>query len=241
MRLTRVHPGLPQELDLDAPDSRDQLLDWYRPPSADWVRLNLVLSLSGSAVGPDGTSNTLTSRTDRRILGVIRELSDAIVVGAQTVRAEGYQIPRLTRLAIITSSGDFAGHRLDADQSNRVTVLCPPSAADVVRSQLPAAEILTVDAPSGRIDATAIVETLRAAGHRSLVCEGGPSLASSIVAAGLLDDACLTISPTLRDSAPSAFASTGLGEHALTLEQLLLDDESYLFTRWSSRARPANA
>lgn len=239
MKLTRVHPGLPQDLDLDAPDAREQLLEWYRPPAADWMRLNLVVALSGSAVGPDGTSNSLTSRTDRRILGVIRELSDAIVVGAQTVRAEGYQIPKRTRLAIVTSSGDFNGHRLEAGQSHLVTVVCPPTAVETIRAQLPDAEILTVDAPSGHIEAVALVEALRAAGYRSLVCEGGPSLASSIIAAGLLDDACLTISPTLRDSAPSAFAAAGLGEHPLTLEQLLLDDEGYLFTRWS-RATPAS-
>ena len=240
MKLSRVHPGIAQDLDLDDPDARDQLLEWYRPPSADWVRLNLVLSLSGSAVGSDGTSNSLTSRTDRHILGVIRELSDAIVVGAQTVRAEGYQLPKRTRLAIVTSSGDFAGHRLDADESHRVTVVCPPDAVDAVRAGLHDAEILTVDAPTGRIEASALIGALRDAGYRSLVCEGGPSLASSIVAAGLLDDACLTISPVLRDSAPSAFAASGLGEHGLALEQLLLDEESYLFTRWSSRATPAS-
>lgn len=238
MKLTRVHPGVAQDLDLDAPDGRETLLDWYRPPSPDWVRLNLVLALSGSAVGPDGTSNSLTSRADRRILGVIRELSDAIVVGAQTVRAEGYQIPKKTRLAIVTGSGDFAGHQLDPDQSHRVTVVCPQGAADSVRTQLPNAEILVVESSSGRIEAHVIIDALRTAGYRSLVCEGGPSLASSIVAADLLDDACLTISPTLRDSAPSAFAASGLGEHRLTLEQLILDDESYVFTRWASRATP---
>ncbi|MEN9621425.1 MAG: hypothetical protein RL499_1618, partial [Actinomycetota bacterium] len=73
--LRRVIPDEGGSIDLDAPDARDTLLDWYTPLSPEYVRLNLVATLDGRAGGPDGTSETLTSRADRTILGVIRELA----------------------------------------------------------------------------------------------------------------------------------------------------------------------
>src|SRR5690606_12615291 len=97
-----------------------------------------------------------------------------------------------------------------------------------------------VEACDGRIEASALVDALRRAGYRTIVCEGGPSLASLLVAAGLVDELCLTTSPVLRDTAPAAFAATGLGSHSMVLHQLALDEDSYVFTRWLSRAAPAS-
>ena len=234
--LSRVHPAPVEVIDIDSDGSRDLLLEWYRPPRPAWLRINLVTSVSGSAVGTDGTSNTLTSATDRRILGVIRELSDVVLVGAQSVRIEGYQLPRRARLAIVTGSGNFAGHRFSAEDAAHITILCPPEAADVVRVELPGAEVLVVEADAGRLAPASIVSALRTAGHTSIVCEGGPSLASSLVAAGLVDELCLTTSPILSDSSPAAFSASGVGEHQLELDQLLVDNASYLFARWVVRA-----
>lgn len=233
--LSRVHPAPIETIDIEAEGSRDRLLDWYTPPLDTWLRVNLVTSVSGSAVGTDGTSNSLTSATDRRILGVIRELSDVVLVGAESVRVEGYQLPRKARLAIVTGSGNFSGHRFAQEDAARITVICPPDVADAVRGELPGAEVLVVGAPAERLSPASIVESLRAAGHGSIVCEGGPSLASALLDAGLVDELCLTTSPLLTDSSPAAFAATGLGEHGLELHQLLLDDASYLFARWLTR------
>ncbi|HEX3679280.1 MAG TPA: dihydrofolate reductase family protein, partial [Galbitalea sp.] len=94
MILTRVIPTAEQSLDQDAPDFRNRLADLYLPDATDWVRLNLIGSVSGSATGPDGTSETLTNPVDRAILGVIRSHADIVVVGAASVRAEGYFVPR---------------------------------------------------------------------------------------------------------------------------------------------------
>ncbi|OUD85495.1 hypothetical protein BC477_13870 [Clavibacter michiganensis subsp. michiganensis] len=78
---------------LDDAGTRTWLEDLYRPGSADHVRLNFVASVDGSVVGADGTSDSLSSVVDRRILGVIRELADVVLVGAGTVRAERYVLP----------------------------------------------------------------------------------------------------------------------------------------------------
>ncbi len=103
MILRRLVPAGP-ELDLD---DRPALLDLYRPPRSTWLRLNMVATVDGAAAGSDGTSESLTNRADRRILGVIRELADVVLVGAASVRAEGYQLPKRAPLAVVTRSGDL--------------------------------------------------------------------------------------------------------------------------------------
>ncbi len=231
MIVTRVTPDVPASLDLEEPGSRDQLLEWYRPPRADWLRINLVVSVNGSAAGSDGTSESLTSAADRRILGVIRELSDAVLVGAGSVRAEGYQPPKRTRLAVLTRTGDLEGHRLEGAEPGRLLVLGPAEALARASAALPHAVLIEVSSGSA---ADAIV-ALRDSGYRSLVCEGGPGLAGQLVASGLVDELCLTTSPRLTTGRLAPFIGE-LPELPLELSQLIVGDDGCLFARWVIRA-----
>ncbi|CAN5213203.1 pyrimidine reductase family protein [soil metagenome] len=239
MILRRVHPGPVESLELDADGTRDRLLDLYRPPSGAWLRLNLVTSVSGSAAGSDGTSETLTSTSDRRILGVIRELADVVLVGAESVRAEGYVRPKRAPLAVVTGSGDLAGHRIGGSEGPPVIVLCPESAVDRVRETLPDAQFITVPGPS--MLPADIVEALRDNCFPSIVCEGGPGLARQLVVAGLVDEVCLTTSPRLTGVTLPLFGIESFPEVAVELAQLLVDDESALFARWLTAGGRATA
>lgn len=238
MIVRRVHPGPPESLELDAPGTRERLLELYRPPSRRWLRLNLVTSVSGSAAGSDGTSETLTSAADRRILGVIRELSDVVLVGAQSVRAEGYVRPKRAPLAVVTGSGDLEGHRIGGD-GPPIVVLCPEAAVDRVRQTLPDADILVVDGP--RMLPADLLAALNGHGFESVVCEGGPGLARQFVTAGLVDEVCLTTSPRLTGVTLPLFGVEAFPEVAVTLGQLLIDDESSLYARWFATASAASA
>lgn len=231
MILRRVHPGPIESLELDAEGTRERLLELYRPPAGEWLRLNLVTSVSGSAAGSDGTSETLTSPADRRILGVIRELADVVVVGAQSVRAEGYVRPKRAPLAVVTSSGDLEGHKIAGD-GPAVVVVCPSESVDRVRQSLPDADILTVGGP--RMPAAEILAALHDHGFASIVCEGGPGLARQFVVAGLVDEVCLTTSPRLTGVTLPLFGVEEFPEVAVTLGHLLVDDESALYARWTT-------
>ena len=210
----------------------------YAPPQPTWFRINLITSLSGSAAGADGTSDTLTNRTDRRILGVVRSHADLVLVGAQSVRAEGYQVPKTTRLGVVTGSGDLHGHRIDPADVDRVVVLCPAAAREAAAAGLPGARIVEVPTPDGRLAASDVLAELHGLGIRSVVCEGGPSLAAQFAAAGLVDELCLTTAPQLTGTTLPA-----LGERAFTpapfrLERLLVDEASTLYARWLRAAEP---
>lgn len=81
----------------------------YVAPEPDWFRVNLVVSLDGSAVGADGTSTSISPGADRAILRAVRAESDLVLVGAGTLRSEPELVPRTTRLGVLSRSGDLGG------------------------------------------------------------------------------------------------------------------------------------
>lgn len=242
MILTRVFPGGPESLDVEDPATRARLLELYALPHPEWLRINLIVTVSGSAGGADGTSETITNPADRRILGVIRELSDVVLIGAESLRREGYVLPRSARLAVVTASGALEGHGIVPPvEAGRLIVLCPPSATARVRESLGevAAEIVEIAGPHGRIPPSAIVTALRSLGLASIVCEGGPSLVSQFIDADEVDELCLSTSPLLNGGGIPAFGATDHPEVRLTLAQLLVDDASGVYARWFTGAERA--
>lgn len=235
MILSRVFPGDALSIDLDSPDARERLADLYRPPRRDWLRLNLIASVSGSATGSDGTSETLTNPADRKLLGVIRSLADVVLVGAASVRAEGYFVPRRAALAVVTSSGDLSGHRITATgERGPLVILCPATSVDTVRSTVgsPDARIIAVADTQGILAATDIVAALRSEGFASIVSEGGPALAAHLLHGDVVDELCLSTSPTLNGAHIPVFGSAEFADRPLRLEQLMVDDASGVYARW---------
>jgi riboflavin biosynthesis pyrimidine reductase len=242
--LSRVYPGSTERLDLDDAASRDALIDLYRPESPSSLRVNLITSVTGNAGGADGTSHSLSNPVDRRILGVIRGLADVVLVGAATIRREGNLVPRRTPLAIVTGSGDLSGHGIDADvEPGRVLVLCPSSARDAVRESLgaAAAEIIVLPAADGVISPASIVTALRVRGYESIVCEGGPVLMRRLVAAGLVDELCLSTSPVLGGDDVTLAGAVASPETPVVLTQLLVDESGATYARWSVLTEPPTA
>ncbi len=232
MKLTKVFPVPAQELVLDG-HVRETLSSLYEIPQPQWLRINLISSVNGNAAGDDGTSDGLTSRIDRSILGAIRSLADVVLVGASSVRKEGYFLPKTAPLAIVTVSGDLSGHRIPSDVDvGRVIVLCPPEAVVSLRASLGEAQVTVVVLPGPRLKPVDIIQALRERGYDIIVCEGGPTLAGQLLEAGLVDELCLSTSPRVNGVNLPAF-------HGLTrstplhLTQLLVDAESTLYARWT--------
>jgi riboflavin biosynthesis pyrimidine reductase len=183
---------------------------------ADAVYANFIASLDGVAalVAPRGAGPTLrgTADADRFVMGVLRFLADAVLIGAGTLRADrghlwsaGY-IDRERaadyralgggepRLVVVTASGDLdpAERALQAG----ALVLTTESGASRLRSRLPAT--CTVRAlGTGGLPARAILDAIRAEGHRRVLTEGGPTLAGRLASERALDELFLTMSPVL--------------------------------------------
>lgn len=237
MILTRVVPSAvdAERIDLSDDGAPLALAALYAPPRPEWLRLNLVASVNGSAAGGDGTSDSLTNRADRTILRAIRSLADVVLVGAASVRAEGYHVPRSSRLAVLTGTGDLAGHKMSGDvELGRLLVICPPAAVARVGATLHGtpAEIIVVDDVDGRIDPADVISLLRGRGLAHIVCEGGPSLAGQLLDAGIVDELCLSTGPVITTAQLPLFGGAGVAERRLELTQLLVDDASGLYARW---------
>lgn len=233
MTLTLLYPTPVEQIEFE---DRPRLLELYRPPRADWVRVNLIAAVTGAAVGSDGTSESLSNPVDRRILGVIRELADVVLIGAQSLRAEGYQHPRRSRLAVVTISGNVGGHRLRPEDPAPI-VLCPPSAVVRVRAGLASAEIVPVEPMDGALSPADILAALREHGFASIVCEGGPSLAGQLIDGGLVDELCLSTAPVVGGPALPLAGAVPTTSRAVSLSQLLVDESSALYARWAIATR----
>jgi riboflavin-specific deaminase-like protein len=182
------------------------------------VLLNMVSTVDGRAtVG--GRSGPLGSRADRRLFHELRAAVDAVMAGAGTVRAERYGriIPEPSRrrrrrerglseepLACIVSARLSLAPQLPllSDPAARVVILT----ASPERLPQTAARLDYVRARRGdRLDLPAALAELRDRfAVRTLLCEGGPHLNSQLLAAGLVDELFLSLSPKLAGGDPQA-------------------------------------
>lgn len=239
MILRRVAPGPADELDTEAAGARARLLEWYRPLAADSVRINLVTTLDGRVAGDDGTSNSLTAGADRMILGVIREAADVVLVGAQSVRAEGYRLPKRAQLAIVTATGDLGGAAIQPrDGAAPVLVLTSAAGARAAHRALGGVDHVVVPLPerAGRVAVADALAALRDRGAAGIVCEGGPSLAAQVLATGSVDELCLTTVPRWGGAGIRVPAVDDVPASRWKPRQLLIDDDGVLYARWAPRA-----
>lgn len=239
MIVTRHTPEPTLAVDLSEPGAAARLDELYRPARQQWLSINLVASIDGGAQGGDGTSGTLTRGADRRVLGAIRRNSSIVLVGAATVRAEGHLFPRSTSLAVATLSGDLTGHAFPHDlEVGRLVVVCPSAAKDTVRRTLDGVPATVVGIDDDTVSPQELIDALRGHGHDTIVCEGGPSLASQLIDAELVDELCLTTSPViLGDAAASLPALAVTARHELELAQLLTDSTGSVYARWALSPR----
>ena len=185
-----------------------ELADLYAfPAGRRWVRSNLVTTLDGSAVGADGRSGSINTPADNRVFALQRDLCDAVLVGSGTVRAEGYQRLEHTRrrptppaLVVVSGSGRVPeGLRTPSEgRGAGLLVTCEaagPQRLGRARSSLGADAVLVAGAD--RVDLAAALAALAERGLRHVLCEGGPSLLSSALAAGVVDEMALSLAPTV--------------------------------------------
>ncbi|MEX0658615.1 MAG: dihydrofolate reductase family protein [Egibacteraceae bacterium] len=195
--------------------------DIYRPENvnAPLLRVNMVSSVDGAAADEHGRTAGLGLPGDHEVFRALRALADAIVVGAGTVRVEGYGPHRVgadlrARRArdgrtepapIVVVSGsldlDFSAPLFTEAAVPTVVVTCEAAPADRRRVARQAGRVLVAGAE--QVDAAAAVEALRTElGLSSLLCEGGPTLNEALFGAGLVDELCLTLTPRMVGAGP---------------------------------------
>ena len=250
-RRAAVHPVSPRQLFPAAADQPD-LPALYAYPDGRWLRANMVASADGAA-SLDGASAGLSSDTDRRVFALLRTLCDVILVGAATARAERYKPARPHELwrdlrtgrALTPPIAVITG-RLDLDPGSPLITMAPPDARTIVittaqaprdvRAAIePHADVII--AGEETVDFTVAVDALAERGHRRMLTEGGPHLLAELLAAGLLDELCLTIGPLMAGpGAGRIVAGTGPATPPLPLNLAhVLADDGFLLCRYTRK------
>lgn len=219
-------------------------------PDRPWVTVGMIASVDGAtAVG--GRSGALGGPADKAVFRAVRAVADVILVGAGTVRAEGYRPVRLSpealaarvaagrpdsdpQLAIVSASLDLDldGPLFTSGQRRPLVFTTVDSDPRRRRALEDRAEVRL--AGRGRVDLPDALAQLGADGTEVVVCEGGPRLNAGLVDAGVVDEWCVSIAPLVAgDSSTRVVHGAGAMTEPGRVELVsLLEGDGLLFGRW---------
>jgi riboflavin biosynthesis pyrimidine reductase len=265
LELLFAEPGL------EAFDLPSELETFYGGPFGirePYLVTNFVSTLDGvTAIAAEPRSNRLISggsEADRFVMGLLRACAGAVLIGSGTLQGSPTSIWTAERafppaaaafaelrrrlglqpmpeLAVLTGSGSIdPGHpALEAG----ALVLATEAGASRLGDRLPAGADVVVVGEGAVVDPRAAVDHLRARGHVRILSEAGPHVFGSLLAAGLVDEVFLTLSPLLAGR-PERGGRLGLveGRELLpgsSIARKLLSlrrDDSFLFLRYGLRS-----
>jgi diaminohydroxyphosphoribosylaminopyrimidine deaminase/5-amino-6-(5-phosphoribosylamino)uracil reductase len=178
-----------------------------------FVTLKMAMSLDGF-VSPRPGSHRVTGEAARERVYDLRAEHDAVMVGAGTVRVDDPLLtvrPHRTRVkpyariivcetAPVPLSSRVLEPPPDAPVgSYRPTIiLAPAGLADAFEPLAERCEVLLAGEPDAvQLDLRAAMCALRGAGITTVLCEGGPTLAARLIAAGLVERIVWFVAPAL--------------------------------------------
>jgi riboflavin biosynthesis pyrimidine reductase len=197
--------------------------DVERPRSAErpWLGVCMVSSIDGSTV-IDNNSRGLSSKTDQEVLLTLRDLADVLIVGAATVRIEGYGPPRKRgqRVGVVSRRGD-----VDAASP----LFTSGAGFLILPEDAPSTPIDSVRAGIGDVDFPRALAQLDAA---FVQAEGGAQLNGALSAADVIDEMNVTISPQLAGGDGPRVTSGSVQVSRKMRLAHVLEDDGFLFTRY---------
>ncbi|MGQ0433319.1 MAG: pyrimidine reductase family protein [Microthrixaceae bacterium] len=217
------------------------------PSTRPWLLVNMVTSLDG-AVTVDERSGGLARPADKQLFIALRSVADVILVGAGTVRAEGYGPPRPTAatraariargqaetptLVIVSRSLDLdpSAPRFTEAEARPIVITCAEPADRPLEDLREVADVIVTG--SATVDLPAAMTELYARGVRTVTCEGGPHLNGDLLVADLIDEWALTLSPLLVGGDARRATTGPLPEPAALHLDRLLEGDGLLLGRW---------
>lgn len=210
------------------------------------VRVNFVASVDG-AVTHNGRSGGLSDDADKRYFELLRRVCDVVLVGAGTVRDEGYGPMRVSdESALWRVANGLPEHpvfaivsgALDLEPDSRIFTEAPvrPIVFTTTRGAHRVAEFSdladVVVAGTDKVPGADIVAALHEHNLRSVLCEGGPHLFGSMLAAKVVDELFLTVNPSLEAGDAMRILAGELAEPARVSLSSVLASGSTLLLRY---------
>lgn len=241
---------------LHSPHDVSALIGPVLPPGSPQTRMIGIMALNGAA-NIAGSSASLGSPADARLLAELRAWSDAVIVSAATVQADGYGpmslpddlrrqrrhagralLPQLVILSPSLSLEPEASVLSDPDAQPLVLTMSSPFSGHAHarrRRILEEAGAQVRDIPS--LSPRSVLAALRTEGHARISIEGGPSLYSRFLAEDLVDVVHLSIDPRMptRCDLPLVQASADAAQPVwrnFAPEAAAVDEEGVVFLRY---------
>jgi riboflavin-specific deaminase-like protein len=214
------------------------------PPDRPYLILNMVSALDGKAT-IEWRTKGLSTDLDRELFHRLRTQADAVMVGAGTVRIERYG--RMTKSDELRAARTEEG--LEADPLAVVVSARLDLPADLPLLNEPEQRVVIATGSDASLpdlgehvvyertgeDLPLLMTRLREQhGVRSVLCEGGPTLNSYLLSAGVVDELWLTLNPKLAGGAAALTIVAGRElVEPLELEPVsIAEGGGDLFTRW---------
>lgn len=191
----------------------------YAFPRGRTLRANFVATVDGGASGPDGRSGTINTTPDEQVFHRQRQLADAILVGAGTARAEGYG-PARAPLVVVSGRGHLPASLAAARSGRTILLTCKASG----RSESDDTWVMG----DTEIDFDGALARLGSQGMPHVLCEGGPTLFTTLLTRGLVDELAATTSPLLVAGNGPRMAHGPFVDVPLDLWHLLEEDGTLL-------------
>jgi riboflavin biosynthesis pyrimidine reductase len=202
------------------------------------------------------------SEADRFVMGLLRACADVVLVGSGTMLASPKSTwlpervyppataafaelrrrrgrPERPTVAFVTGGGSLDPTHPALE--HQAIVLTTTRAAADLRATVPASSEVVAVNDGDQVDLRRAVACLSERGHAAILSEGGPTVFGSLLAAGLVDELFLTVSPLLagRGSSPRLPLVDGvelLPDATLPVQLVSLRrHEHHLFLRYALR------
>jgi diaminohydroxyphosphoribosylaminopyrimidine deaminase/5-amino-6-(5-phosphoribosylamino)uracil reductase len=166
-----------------------------------WLTLKLALSLDGRIATAAGESRWITGPEARRRVHAMRLAHDAVLVGSGTARADDPALTVRDMGAVRQPVRLVAARRLGLPRDGTLVrtmreaplwLLHDPAAAAPAEAAawaaLGARLVACPTGPGSQLDPLGLLSAVGAEGLTRVFCEGGGSLAGSLLSAGLVDE-----------------------------------------------------
>lgn len=186
-----------------------------------YVSLKLALSFDGKIADSSGKSRWITGKAARRLVQAMRRGSDAILIGAGTVRADNPSLlpkPALGRQPyriVLDAKGRVPpGARLLRDNRASRTIMATTSQCPRRRWlawRKLGAQVWFLPLQNGGISIPALMKKIGQMGLLRVLCEGGSETAASLIRSGVVDEFLFFLAPRLigGHNAKSAIGGAG--------------------------------
>lgn len=161
-------------------------------PRVTWV---FGSTLDGRVAAPDGSSRWISSRAARTDAHRLRAVHDAVLVGSGAARTDDPHLGLRHGVAgrpplrvVLDARASIVGpsSRVVDDAAPTLVVIGPDAPEPTLPARVAIARVPIDD--RGRLDLHAVLDELAARGVRSVLVEGGPTIAAAFLGAGLVDD-----------------------------------------------------